>query len=344
MATLAPPTWSCIALLLASGLAPLRVAAAEARVAPPQVSPVPRGTDAPSEAGGPAQPRLTIASDSSCPSGPAVAEALAALVPPAEWPSGTIRIEAAADTLVVDLTSDGSTKRELQATADCSLRANTVALIIATWTGELASDAVGDLVLRGHRPRGETPVGTAPVKTTPLPTVVVPVNQRELGVGALLSVSGGFAPGVRIDFVTTRAPKGLGWQVGLTLPAQRERNAGSVTASWTRASLNVAVNGRIPLGRFIFSAVAGLAGAYTFASGQGVTVYQGQEALTGGLVVGARAALPWRRLRIWTEVTAYQWLFPQAIAVDSPAGDRVATGALPSFDFQWAVGVGYLLL
>ena len=337
---LASRTWVRIALLLGGCLFPLRVAAADASVASPLSPPV--AADEQLDAGDPAWPRLTITSDSTCPSGAAVADALATLVPPAEWPTGRVLVQSMADVLVVELVSDESTQRQLRMTADCGLRATTVALVISTWTGELASDAAGAPVLSGQGPggRSEAPAGIFPKTASAL--LVAPVTERELGAGLLLSMSGGLAPGVRIDFVQTRAPRGLGWQMGLVLPAQRERAAGAGTTSWTRAAAHLAVNGRITLRHFAVSADAGLAATYTLTSGHGYSVNQGSEALTGGLVTGARFALPWRRMRVWTDVRAYKWLFPQAIAVDSPEGDRLATVALPSFDFQWAVGLAYL--
>ncbi len=325
MATLGLATWFRIALLLGGDVFPF-AAAAE----PPEV-------------GGSAEPRLTIESDSACPSGPAVLDALATLVPPAEWPTGMVRVQTAADTLAVELISDGSsTPRRLHLADDCGLRATTVALVIVTWTGQLASDAAGPPVLRGQTvgTHSEVPVRASPTVSTP--SVVATVAERELGAGFLLSVSGGIEPGVRIDFVETRAPRGLGWLVGLTLPAQRQSAAALGTTRWTRAAANVAVNGRLTLHRLVVSADLGLAGAYTFASADGYSVDQGSEALTGGLVAGVRLALPWRRMRIWTDVRAYKWLFPQTIAFDAVTGGRVATVELPSFDFQWAMGLAYV--
>jgi hypothetical protein len=343
MATLAPPPWFRIALPLAACVFPVRTAAAQP-VAPPAPGPAPVATSKPPEATETAQPRLTIISDSACPSGPAVAEALATLCPPAEWPNGMVRIHAVTDMLLVELIADGSTQRQLRVADDCAVRATTVALVIATWTGELASDAAGAPVLRRQaaRPRNEVPAKVSPVRIPVLPVAVAPATERELGAGLLLAIAGGVAPGLCIDFIKTRAPSGLGWQAGLTLPAQRERSAAGATTSWTRASASIALNGRITLHGLAISADAGLAGAYTLTSGQGYSIDQGAQALTGGLVAGARLALPWRRIRIWTDVRAYKWLFPQTVAVDSTAGVRLATVALPSSDFHWAVGLAYL--
>lgn len=327
------PPWLRNAVLLAGSLLLVRTVAADPSMplAAPSVS-------VPAEAIGPVQPRLTITSDSTCPSGPAVAQALAALCPPAEWPSGTVFIQAVADMLVVELISDGSTLRQVRVTDDCGLRATTVALVIATWTGELSSDAAGAPVLRGQ--------ATDPVKAEALPVTpaaALPTTEHALGAGLLLSLSGGVAPGLRIDYARSPIPKGLGWQVGLTLPAQRERAAAGATTSWTRATASMALLGQVTLRRLAVSVDAGLAGAYTVTSGHGYAIDQGGQALTGGLVAGARLALPWRRLRVWTDVRAYKWLFPQTVAVDSTAGDRVATVGLPSAEVQWAVGVSYLV-
>jgi hypothetical protein len=183
-----------------------------------------------------------------------------------------------------------------------------------------------------------------PAVKTPVPAaaVVASATERELGAGPLLALSGGGAPGVHIDFVQTRAPSGLGFQVVLTLPAQRERAGDGATTSWTRVAVSVGINGRITLRRLAVSVDAGPAGAFTFTSGHGYAITQGTQALTAGFVAGARLALPWWRLRVWTDVRAYKWLFPQTVAIDTTAGGRVATLALPSSDFHWAVGLAYL--
>jgi hypothetical protein len=339
MPILSPPTWLAIAVLLGGCVLSIRGEAAEPA---PQTAPWsgPGTVVAPYVQGSAVAPRLTIVSDTACPSGTAVAEALAALCPPSEWPSGAVRIRADADLLTVDLIADQSTHRQLQAAADCSLRATTVALVVATWTGELASDAAGVPLLRAPAPgvRGEASV-TAPDRSP----VDLPATERELGAGLLLAVSAGVAPGVRLDFVQTRSRRGLGWQADLTLPGRREKSAAGGSASWTRAAASVALKGRITLGRLALSASAGIAGAYTLTSGRGYSIEQGDEAITGGAVAGIRLAVPWRRMRVWTEVRGYRWLFPQSVAVDSITGSRVATVFLPSSDFHWAVGLSYLL-
>jgi hypothetical protein len=292
----------------------------------------------------PSAPRLTITSDSACPSEKSVLETLATLVPPDRFPEGTVTIQTAADQLVVqlvsELLSDGSTQRQMSVPADCDLRAATVALVILTWTGRLASEAAETPELRAQRERTQ-----ALAKGLPSAPAWAPASataERELAAGLVLSISGGLAPGARIDFIETRAPRGLGWQLGLTLPARRERSTALGATSWTRAAASIAINGRITLPRFFVSADVGLAGAYAFTSAQGYSVEHTSEALTGGFVGGARLEVPWRRVRIWADVRIYKWLFPQTIAFNASAGDRLATVELPSVDLQGALGLAYV--
>ena len=358
MTTLAPPMCPRLVAILGVCLIPSQIAAA-APVAPEPpsvpVAPAQAASEAPGavpamlpSVGETTTARLTIASDSACPSGVAVSDALAALSPPAQWPTGSVRIQALSDTLVVELIADGSTRRELRVPADCGMRAATVALVIATWTGELSSDAAEAPTLRGRDAVAESkPVAPvpapAPAARPALVDAAVPATtERELGAGLLLAVSGGVAPGVSVGFVQTHAPGGFGWQADLTLPARREIVAAGVSTRWTRAAISVAGNGRITLRRFAISVHAGLTGAYALTSGQGYAIDQGAQALTMGLVAGGRLALTWRRVRIWTDVRICRWLFPQEVAVDNAAGGRVATLTLPSTEFQWSAGLAYL--
>lgn len=340
MATLALSGWFRTALGLAVFSAPAAGAASEA---PPLLGPEPVKGGVPPGSSDTGEPRLTIVSDSACPSEQAVTEALSRLCPPVKRPKGTVRIHAAADVLAVELIADGRTYRQLRVTDECAVRAVTVALVIATWTGELVSDATEAPVLRGPAPAGkQAPVAPPSVRIPASASAVVAFGtERELGAGPLLAVSGGGAPGVHIDFVQTRAPSGLGFQVVLTLPARRERAADGASTSWTRAAVSVAINGRITWRRLAVSVEAGPAGAYTITSGHGYAIAQGAQALTAGFVAGARLALPWWRLCLWTDVRAYKWLLPQTVAVDSTAGGRVATLTLPSSDFHWALGLAY---
>ncbi len=280
--------------------------------------------------------RLSITSDSECPSGQAVRAELEAIGPPDQEASGTVSVRVVDNRLLVDLVSGTATRRELAATGDCATRATTVALVIATWTGELA--VAGEPTLRPpNDPPAPEPARVSPVVAPPS------AREHELGAGPVLTLSDGLAPGVEVDYLQTRAPRGLGWQAGLLLPARRDRSDHGLVTRWTRPAVSVALNGRITLRSVALSAGAGLVAAYTLISARGYSFQHDARALTLGTMVEARAALPWGRLRVWTALRGGRWLIPQAVMIETQDGDRVATIDLPSWDLQWAVGLGYLL-
>jgi hypothetical protein len=64
--------------------------------------------------------------------------------------------------------------------------------------------------------------------------------------------------------------------------------------------------------------------------------------LTIGVLAEARAGIPWGPLRVWSAWRAGRWLVPQSMVIETQGGDRVATVDLPSWDFQWALGLSYL--
>lgn len=285
-----------------------------------------------------AQPRLTIASDSTCPSQEGVAQALAALCPPADWPTGSVVIRSEGEEVIVEITGEISTRRRVRLAGDCLMRATTVAVVIATWTGELSSNPAASPVLRGQAAKNDLPA-----LQLPLPSTVAHATQLAIGAGVLLSESGGMAPGFRADFEQTRRPRGLGWQAGLTMAARRELASAAGPLVWTRASADVAIHARTTSRSLAVSVGAGLVGGYTFASGHGYDVNRGARALDAGLVAHLRLGRQLWRLNLWADLGAYRWLFPQTIAVDSTTGDRVATVELPSSDVQLTIGLAYLL-
>jgi hypothetical protein len=293
---------------------------------------------APAQAAAEPAARLTVTSDSECPSGAAITAELEAISPLDQGPSGTVHVHMSGEMLIVELVSGTTTQRQLPVTGDCGTRATTVALVIATWTGELSSAAAGEPTLR---PTSGTLAGS-PAASSPPAVVPAFVHERELGTGLLLSLSGRLAPGLEIDYVQTRAPRGWGWQAGLAVPVRRESSGPGLSTSWTRAAVNLAINRRSTWRRVALSASAGLVGAYTFISARGYSFERSARALTVGAMAEVRAAIPWWRLRVWTALRGGRWLVPQSVDIETQGGDRVATIDLPSWDLQWALGLSYL--
>jgi hypothetical protein len=273
-----------------------------------------------------------------------VASALATLNAPEAWPTGTVRIQAAGDTLAVDLSvamlGAERSRREVRVTPDCDERATTVALVIATWTGELASEAASAPILPRRTEDPKLALAPKQAATAP-PARPAATSVRELGAGLLLSSSGGLAPGLRVGFLQTKDPGGLGWQAQLTLPMQRDRGAVGGTTRWTRLTADVAINASTTLDRYVLSAAFGLVGAYTLTSGQGYPVERSAQAWTGGLAASLRASVAWWRLRVWAAVEGTRYVFPQSILVYSSRGDAVGSTSLPSSDLRWVMGLAY---
>jgi hypothetical protein len=291
---------------------------------------------------GGATSRLVITSDSSCPSGDAVAQALSVLRPGGDWPSGTVKIHAEERALTVDLGTGSTSQRNLAVVSDCAARAAMVAVVIATWMDDLPAEHAAAPVL--------TSVAKPEPAAPPQAAAVAGVNQHdegahheyELGAGLLVAGSGGIVPGARADFVLSRTPRGLGWQASLVLPARRELSTAVGGARWTRPSLGLALNGRLDAGSYVLSADAGLAGAYTFVSGSTFAVGQDAQSLTFGIVTGLRVGILWHRLRIWTDLRFCRWLLGQSIEIESASGAHIASADLPSWDAQWSLGLSYV--
>ena len=132
---------------------------------------------------GAAETNLVVSSNSDCPSGQAVSEALWAIRPDSEWPALTATVQVLEDRIQVTLGEDQSHPREIPLLADCTDRANRVALVIAVWSGAL--------------PAHDT---SAPQLSVAVPApVLVPAKKSamvsELGIAGLYSTVGGWVPG-----------------------------------------------------------------------------------------------------------------------------------------------------
>jgi hypothetical protein len=277
--------------------------------------------------------RFGIASDSSCPSEEAVGQALLGLRSTGVWPDGTVRIHAEDRFLFVDLGS--SSQRQFAVVPDCATRAIMVAVVIATWMDDLPAENTAAPVLRSQTPapRSPTSAGMVPAGAR---------TEREVGLGLLMAASGGIVPGLRVDFVQSRNPRGIGWQVSLVLPAQRELSTEVGNTRWTRPSVNLALNARLAAGRFSLAGDGGLAACYTLASVQGYAINQDAQSFTVGVVAGLRAGIPWRRFRVWADLRFLRWLYAQGIQIDSASGEPLASSSLPSWDGQLSLGLSYV--
>ena len=130
-----------------------------------------------------AQPMVVVLGDATCPSVDMIRTAL-----PAAWPDDAlsgqkVTVEVADNRLALSLGETPGVRREIPADGDCSVRAESVAVVLAAWSGELGARPVDSPVLTIASP---APV-LAPAKK-PLPII-------ELEGGAFYSPLWGHAPG-----------------------------------------------------------------------------------------------------------------------------------------------------
>lgn len=275
---------------------------------------------------------LVIASDSSCPSADAIRQTLVGLRPAADWPAMVVVIRTGDQSLSIDLGSGGTRQRQLAVGPECSARAMSAALVIATWMDDLPAEVTGAPILRAP----DSPAPASP----PLPRSSA---YQEVGAGMSTAVAGGWTPGGYAEFIRMRAERGLGWQSNLGLSAPREVWVRNGVTRWMRATAAVALHARHSWRRPLVAADLGLAIAYTAAWGTSYAENRRDQSFTWGPVAGARAGIPWGRFRLWTDLRVWRWFPSESVQVDSTASDSSTSVALASWEGQWSLGVSYVL-
>ena len=296
------------------------------------------GTAGTATDGHPAGGELVIVSDSDCPSGQAVRDALVGLRPLEAWPALSVAIQAAVGMLVVEIGPEKTNLRQLAVGPDCEARAAAVALVIAIWTGDLPVEATGTPILRPATPILQPSPGEKPE------TVISKTNpgQSEIGAGLLAASAGGIVPGVRVEFGRMRRGSGLGWQADLTVPAARQAALAGGVTRWMRVSAGAALDARWAMRRFFLDGEVGGVAALTYAWGRGYVANQSDWSPTWGLAAGMRVGVSWGRIRLWLDLRAVKWLREQSVQIDPVTTGTASTANLPSWDAQGAVGIGYV--
>ena len=275
---------------------------------------------------------LVLVSDSPCPSADAVREALASLRPAADWPTTVVVIRAGEQSLSIDLGSRGTRRRELAVGPDCSARATSAALVIATWMDDLPDEVAGAPILRAQD-----------VTTLASPPRPHSSAYQELGARLPAVMAGGWVPGGAAEFIRMRAERGLGWQASIGLSAPRDVWVGNGVTRWMRTTAAVALHARHTSQKPFVAADLGLAFAYTAAWGTDYAKNQSDRSFTWGPIAGVRAGIPWGRLRLWTDLRVSRWLHDESVQIDSTSSDIGKSMALPAWEAQCSLGVSYVL-
>jgi len=273
----------------------------------------------------------SVDSDSACPSSDAVLRALRALRPAADWPDLRVFIQADEAGLRVWVDGDPETERWILAAPDCAARAATVALVIATWSGELPAQAA-------DHPELKRSVRVDPV-ARPMPAPRGRNGHTEVGANGLASVAGGLVPGGRIEVTHLRGD--FGAQVSLGFHGPRGIAVGGGSTRFTRIAGAATFHARVPVRALYLGGDLGAAAALAVAWGEGFARNDIDASATWGLVAAARAGLPLGHFRIWTELRVHRWLYEQHVQIDAPVSGS-GEAVLPSWEVQWALGVGWM--
>jgi hypothetical protein len=148
-----------------------------------------------------AQPMLMVLGDATCPSVDMIRAALPAARPEGGISEQKVIVEVVGERLSLSLGEAPTVRREIPADEACSVRAESVAVVIAAWSGEL-----------GARPT-DSPVLTVASPAPVLTPAKKPSHVIELEGSAFYSPLWGHAPGALLAVSRTPFGGGVGVRV-----------------------------------------------------------------------------------------------------------------------------------
>lgn len=272
---------------------------------------------------------LVVHSEGDCPSGQAVTEALWAIRPDRDWPALTATIHVLKDLIQVTLGEDQNHPREIPLPADCTDRANRVALVIAVWSGELPAHATGAPTLSVAVP------APAPAPMPPKKSAMV----TELGLSGFYSMVGGWALGGSVELGWLRRDSWWGLRARVAYQSTKSLRVDIGDSQYDRTLLGAAMVLQWNRRRVFLSSDWGLVGSLTRAHGDGYSQNQSASGLNVGLAAGGRVGLRLGPYRIWADLSLYRWLGKETIRVDPLLAGPSSTSTLPAWDAHLGLGV-----
>lgn len=235
------------------------------------------------------------------------------------------------DGITVELrSSDGRTigSRSFAAAGSCDDRADAVAVTIASWESDLATDSVTALSL-------------------PAPTISLTRRAAQpsrlawsVDVAFLASIAGGaFAAGGTAEVMLGRRQFPLAAHVGLAGLDNRELSVGSGRASWNRIALTLgptfeALSKVVHLDVHLDALVGWL-----FVQGQGYSSNRADNAFDPALGGGVRISVARWDVTPWIDITLLGWIRTQTVSA-TEAGS-VMSSQIPRFDVWLRAGIAY---
>ena len=308
---------------------------------------------------------VTVESDSPCPSASAIEKALDGLGGRNAPRPASATVRSRGDRLTVEFRWPGSPQsetRELAVESDCESRAQSAAVVIASWLGILPEAALVSTPLGA--PPVAIPYATAePIapKRTPLESNL-PVadealsSQRSaakapssrshwLGVGLGGSAGGGVVPGLRIELSRAWARAGFdfGWMASTLVSTPRSKSLDGGASSWMRPAL--ALEGMASWGgpQVRLAIDLGPLAGLTVAWGSGYPANHTDESATWGVTAGLRLQVALASSRLWGELRIIDWLHGESLQHEIKPTGIVGSVDLPSIESLLSLGWSFAL-
>ena len=275
-----------------------------------------------------AQPTVVVQGDAACPSVDMILAALPAARPDGASSGQNVTVEVADDRLSLSLGDAPAVRREIPADADCSVRAESVAVVIAAWSGELGARPTGSPVLAVASP---APVLTPAKK----PSHVIEVE----GAG-FYSPLWGHGPGASVG--VGRMPLGGGIGVRLLGAYQSARDVAleGGTNQVLRFLVGAALTYQLQSRHVFASGDVGLVGTFTRAQGTGYDPNQANSTTNFGGLVDLRGGLRLGRFSLWLSARGLRLVQAETVKVQSTSPGVADSATLNAWDLQLGVGLG----
>lgn len=275
-----------------------------------------------------AQPIVVLDGDTTCPSLNMIHDALETARPNASWPNQKVTASIADDRLSLSLGEDPVVYREIPADKDCTVRAESIAVVIAAWSGEL-----------GARPT-DSPVL---VVASPAPVVKPATSSShvvELDGSAFYSPLWGHAPGAWLGVGRSPRGGGLGARALGAYQSARDVALEGGTNHILRLLVGAALTYSLEARHVFASGDLGLVGSWTRAQGSGYETTDSGSTMNWGGVADLRAGVRLGRFRLWSNARALRLVGTETVKIASTSPGVADSARLDAWDVQLGVGVG----
>jgi hypothetical protein len=279
-----------------------------------------------------AEPALVVRGNSECPSAAMISHALSAVRPDGALPEGPVAVDVTEDRLTVTLGEAATARREIPADRDCAVRAASVALVIAAWSGDLAS-----------RPSASPELQTASpvvVAKTPLPPATTATHVIELDGSAFYSPVWGHQSGIWLGVGRVPREGGVGARLLGAYQGARDVALEGGANQLYRTLLGAAVTFRRQGAHGFGSGDLGLVGVLTHAQGVGYQTNRGDSAANLGGLVDLRGGLLFGRLQLWAGARVLGLVHSDSVKIQSSSPGVADSATLRAWDAQLGLGMG----